>query len=157
VRVATGYSKWGMTNGTVAALLLRDAIVGRENAWAPVFDSKRIRPRAAARRFLAGNASAGLHFVRDRIRGAGSREPEDLRSGEGALLRVGGRKRACYRDEAGTLHVLSPVCRHLACIVAWNPAERTWDCPCHGSRYTGEGTVIQGPSVENLRAAKEER
>jgi Rieske Fe-S protein len=63
---------------------------------------------------------------------------------------VSGRKRAFYRDEEGALHVLSPVCRHLYCHVAWNPAEQSWDCPCHGSRYSGEGELIQGPAVEGL-------
>jgi Rieske Fe-S protein len=65
-------------------------------------------------------------------------------------VRVGRRKRAVYRDESGKLHILSPVCRHLRCIVSWNPAERTWDCPCHGSRYTGEGRMIQGPATKDL-------
>jgi glycine/D-amino acid oxidase-like deaminating enzyme/nitrite reductase/ring-hydroxylating ferredoxin subunit len=151
VFTATGFSKWGMTNGTVAALLLTDAILGRENPWAGLYDSKRVHARAAAKRFVRWNARAGMHFVRDRVRAAGSRSPEDLSAGEGALLRVDGRKRACYRDEAGVLHVLSPVCPHLGCLVAWNPAERTWDCPCHGSRYTGEGRVIQGPATADLK------
>jgi glycine/D-amino acid oxidase-like deaminating enzyme/nitrite reductase/ring-hydroxylating ferredoxin subunit len=151
VQVATGFSEWGMTNGTVAALLLVDSILGRENPWAGLYNSKRIKPRAAATRFVKGNASAALHFVRDRAAGARSTNPEDLKPGEGALVRLGLRKRACYRDDEGVLHVLSPACRHLGCHVAWNPAERTWDCPCHGSRYTGEGMVIQGPATSDLQ------
>lgn len=150
VYVATGFSKWGMTNGTVAAILLSDAILGRDNPWAALYDSKRLKPRAAAKRFVKRNTSAAVHFVRDRIGGARSGSAAELQPGEGALLRMGVRKRACYRDEAGVLHVLSPVCRHLYCLVAWNPAERTWDCPCHGSRYTGEGKVIQGPALMDL-------
>jgi glycine/D-amino acid oxidase-like deaminating enzyme/nitrite reductase/ring-hydroxylating ferredoxin subunit len=156
VRIATGYSKWGMSNGTVAALLLADAVLGRENPWAPLYDAKRVKPRAAAKRFLAGNASAGWHLVRGRVGGTARGTPEGLEPGEGAILRLGARRRACYRDDGGVLHVLSPVCAHLGCIVAWNPAERTWDCPCHGSRYTGEGKVIQGPAVRDLER-KEER
>jgi glycine/D-amino acid oxidase-like deaminating enzyme/nitrite reductase/ring-hydroxylating ferredoxin subunit len=151
VTTATGFNKWGMTSGTLAAMILSDRILGRENEWASLFRAKRLKPRAAASKFVKENASVGFSFVADRLSRADDKKPESLARGEGAILRVGGRKRAVYRDDGGTLHVLSPVCRHLRCIVAWNPAERTWDCPCHGSRYTGEGRVIQGPTVEDLK------
>jgi glycine/D-amino acid oxidase-like deaminating enzyme/nitrite reductase/ring-hydroxylating ferredoxin subunit len=147
---ATGYSKWGMTGGTLAAMLLSDRILGRENPWAELYESKRITPKASFKRFVTGNAAAGYHFFADRLRRPDQREIEALGPGEGAIMRIRGRKRAVYRDEAGALHVLSPVCQHLHCYVAWNPAEQSWDCPCHGSRYTGEGRVIQGPTVKNL-------
>jgi glycine/D-amino acid oxidase-like deaminating enzyme/nitrite reductase/ring-hydroxylating ferredoxin subunit len=150
VLAATGFTKWGMTGGTVAALLLTDRILGRENPWADLYDAKRIKPRAAFKRFVGGNASAGRHFFADRLR-TDDAEIETLGPGEGALVRQGARKRAVYRDESGSLHILSPVCQHLYCHVLWNPAERTWDCPCHGSRYTGEGQVIQGPTVKPLK------
>jgi glycine/D-amino acid oxidase-like deaminating enzyme/nitrite reductase/ring-hydroxylating ferredoxin subunit len=150
VLAATGFTKWGMTGGTLAALLLTDQILGRENPWAELYDAKRIKPKAAFKRFVSGNASAGLHFFADRLR-ADDAEVESLGPGEGAIVRRGARKRAVYRDESGSLHVLSPVCQHLYCHVLWNPAERTWDCPCHGSRYTGEGQVIQGPTVKPLK------
>jgi glycine/D-amino acid oxidase-like deaminating enzyme/nitrite reductase/ring-hydroxylating ferredoxin subunit len=150
VLVATGYSKWGMTGGTLAAMLLTDRILGRANPWASLYDAKRIAPRPSFKRFVTGNAAAGFHLIVDRLRPAGDRDVEELGPGEGAIVRVGVRKRAVYRDETGSLHVLSPVCPHLYCHVAWNEAERSWDCPCHGSRYTGEGLVIQGPSVKNL-------
>jgi glycine/D-amino acid oxidase-like deaminating enzyme/nitrite reductase/ring-hydroxylating ferredoxin subunit len=151
VYVATGYSKWGMTAGTVAAELLADAVLGRENPWAPLYDSKRLNPRTTAGKFLQENASTGYRFFAQRLARSGKRAPGELAPGEGALLRVGGLKRAVYKDESGEVHVLSPVCRHLWCYVEWNEAERSWDCPCHGSRYTGEGRLIQGPSVQNLR------
>jgi glycine/D-amino acid oxidase-like deaminating enzyme/nitrite reductase/ring-hydroxylating ferredoxin subunit len=150
VFAATGYSKWGMTAGTLAGMLLSDRILGRENPWAELYESKRIKPKAAFKRFVTGNAAAGYHFFADRLSRAEHKEIEGLGPGDGAILRVGGRKRAVYRDETGALHVLSPVCRHLYCYVAWNPAERSWDCLCHGSRYSGEGRVIQGPTVRNL-------
>jgi glycine/D-amino acid oxidase-like deaminating enzyme/nitrite reductase/ring-hydroxylating ferredoxin subunit len=149
VFTATGYSKWGMTGGTLAAMLLSDRILGRENPWAGLYDAKRIEPKASLKRFLTGNAAAGFHFVADRLK-AERRDPESLAPGEGAIIRVNGRKRAFYRDAEGTLHVLSPACRHLYCHVIWNPAEQSWDCPCHGSRYSGEGELIQGPAVEGL-------
>ena len=151
VFTGTGFQKWGMTNGTVAAMILLDRITGRENAWAAVFESKRWHPRASTAKFVKENASVGARFVVDRLRRARGPSADELRPGEGAIVRVRGRKTAVYRDDAGVLHASSPVCQHLYCIVDWNPAERSWDCPCHGSRYTGEGTVIQGPTTRDLK------
>jgi glycine/D-amino acid oxidase-like deaminating enzyme/nitrite reductase/ring-hydroxylating ferredoxin subunit len=150
VFAATGFSKWGMTGGTLAAMLLSDRILGRENPWAELYDAKRIKPRASLRRFVAGNRAAAYHFVADRLR-SDDVDIESLGPGDGAIVRKGARKRAVYRDESGSLHVLSPVCRHLYCHVIWNPAEQSWDCPCHGSRYSGDGQVIQGPTVKPLK------
>jgi glycine/D-amino acid oxidase-like deaminating enzyme/nitrite reductase/ring-hydroxylating ferredoxin subunit len=148
---ATGFKKWGMTTGTLAAMILSDRVLGRENEWADLFDAKRWNVRASAATFVKERASDGFHFVADRLGGADKPSPETLGKGEGAIVRMRGRRRAAYRDETGELHVLSPVCRHLGCIVSWNPAERSWDCPCHGSRYSGEGSVIQGPTVKDLK------
>jgi glycine/D-amino acid oxidase-like deaminating enzyme/nitrite reductase/ring-hydroxylating ferredoxin subunit len=150
VFAATGYSKWGMTSGTLAGMLLTDRILGRENPWADLYDAKRIKPKAGLRRFVSGNAAAGYHFLADRLRAPGRLQIEALGPGEGTIVGARRRKRAVYRDETGVLHVLSPVCQHLYCHVRWNPAERSWDCPCHGSRYTGEGRVIQGPTMKPL-------
>jgi glycine/D-amino acid oxidase-like deaminating enzyme/nitrite reductase/ring-hydroxylating ferredoxin subunit len=150
VFTATGFSKWGMTGGTLAAMLLSDRILGRENPWAELYDAKRIKPKASLKRFVAGNRAAAYHFVADRLR-SDDVDIESLGPGDGAIVRKGARKRAVYRDELGALHVLSPVCRHLYCHVIWNPAEQSWDCPCHGSRYSGEGEVIQGPTVKPLK------
>ena len=149
--VATGFNKWGMAHGTAAAMILSDAILRRPNAWAHLYDANRVKPRASAAKLLKENGSVGVRFFVDRVRGAERGELADLAAGDGRLIRVKGRKTAVYRDEGGTLHALSPVCRHLGCIVGWNPAERTWDCPCHGSRYSGDGTLIQGPATEDLK------
>jgi len=150
VFTATGFSKWGMTGGTLAAMLLSDHILGRENPWAELYDAKRIKPKVSLKRFVAGNRSAAYHFVADRLR-SDDADIESLGPGDGAIMRKGVRKRAVYRDESGVLHVLSPVCQHLYCHVIWNPSEQSWDCPCHGSRYSGEGEVIQGPTVKPLK------
>jgi glycine/D-amino acid oxidase-like deaminating enzyme/nitrite reductase/ring-hydroxylating ferredoxin subunit len=150
VYAATGYSKWGMSAGTLAGMLLTDRILGRSNPWAELYEAKRITPKASFKRFLSGNASAGRHLVADRFKPADA-ELDSIKPGEGAIVRARGRKRAAYRDVTGTLHLLSPACTHLGCHVAWNPAERSWDCPCHGSRYSGEGEVIQGPAVKPLQ------
>jgi glycine/D-amino acid oxidase-like deaminating enzyme/nitrite reductase/ring-hydroxylating ferredoxin subunit len=148
--VATGFSKWGMTNGTASAMILSDRILGRENAWAELFDSTRLRP-VRTMSFLKENASAGFRFFADRLARADGALVDELKPGEGALIRVRGRKTAVYRDEEGALHGLSPVCRHLYCLVDWNPGERTWDCPCHGSRYAADGRAIQGPTTKDLK------
>jgi glycine/D-amino acid oxidase-like deaminating enzyme/nitrite reductase/ring-hydroxylating ferredoxin subunit len=151
ILVATGFNKWGMTNGTAAAMILADTVVGRENPWAELFDSKRLVRRSGLGSFVKENASAGVHFFLDRVSRADRATVEGLTPGDGALVRIRGRKTAVYRDEEGTLHGLSPVCRHLYCLVHWNPAERSWDCPCHGSRYAGDGRMIEGPTTEDLR------
>ncbi len=154
VFTGTGFQKWGMTNGTVAAMIVADRILGRENAWASVFESKRWHTRASTPKFVKENASVGARYVADWLRLARGPSADELPPGEGALVRVRGRKTAVYRDESGELHASSPVCRHLYCIVDWNAAERSWDCPCHGSRYSGDGKVIQGPTTRDLKPRK---
>ena len=150
VDVATGFNKWGMAHGTAAAMMLADAILGRPSPWADLYDAKRLKPVASTPKFVKENASAARHFFGDRLNRGDGDSPEALAPGEGRLLRVGGRKTAVYRDESGALHALSPVCTHMGCHVNWNPAERSWDCPCHGSRFSGDGQVIQGPATGDL-------
>lgn len=152
--VATGFRKWGLTNGTVAGIIVSDAIVGRENAWAKVFDSNRIKPLAGGKKFILENVDTGFRYVKDRL-GGGGVTLQDLAEGEGKVLKLKGQgKVAAYKDDDGTVHAVSAVCTHLSCIVDFNNAERTWDCPCHGSRFGVDGKVIQGPAVEDLEAKK---
>jgi nitrite reductase/ring-hydroxylating ferredoxin subunit len=151
IYAATGYSKWGMTNGTAAATIVSDRILGRRNPWAELYDSRRLPRRPGLRSFLKENAAVGFHLLADRLSGADRASVDDLGHDEGALIRIRGRKTAVYRDEQGTLHAMSPVCRHLYCLVEWNMAERSWDCPCHGSRYDGTGGAIQGPTTKDLK------
>lgn len=146
---ATGYRKWGMTNGTAAAMILAGAITGRHVPWAAAFDAQRLTLTASARTFITENATTGYHFVRDRLGLPGPAAVDDLRDGDGRVVRAGPRAVAVSR-EAGQLRGVSPVCPHLGCHVRWNRAERSWDCPCHGSRFTAEGTVIQGPATKDL-------
>jgi len=154
VLMGTGFGKWGMTGGTAAALLLADLALGREAMWAELFDPNRLgqltRP-APLRRLASENAQVAARFVGDRLKKADPRPPENLKAGEGMLLeQSGGGKLAAARDDAGTLHVVSARCTHLGCLVAWNPAERSWDCPCHGSRFDVDGSVLEGPAVKPL-------
>jgi glycine/D-amino acid oxidase-like deaminating enzyme/nitrite reductase/ring-hydroxylating ferredoxin subunit len=150
--VATGYRKWGMTNGTAAAIILADRILGRENPWAETFDPNRFRPPSGVGSLVRENINVGVRFVRDRLQRPAHERPEDLAPGEGAIVEHGGERVGAYRAEDGALHVVSPVCTHLGCWTRWNDAERTWDCPCHGSRYSYDGSVVQGPAVKPLEA-----
>ena len=147
VLVATGYRKWGYAAGAAAAAILTDQILGNENPWAFAFDPGRLRPRASSASFLKENANVGYRFFADRLK-RGSEA--DLAAGEGRLVGHGLAQHAVSRDADGKLHRLSARCTHLGCIVAWNDAERTWDCPCHGSRFAADGTVVEGPAVDPL-------
>ena len=148
--MATGFAKWGMTGGTAAAHILAAELQGRKSAWAELFDPNRVNLRAAAARFVKENAKAGLHMVGDRLTKRGGRAIEDLAPGEGDIVSLAGEKVAGHRRDDGSLVAVSPVCTHLGCQVNWNRAERSWDCPCHGSRFSPEGDVLQGPAVHRL-------
>jgi len=155
VYVATGFRKWGLSNGTVAAMILADRILGKPNPWASVFDSNRVKPLAGGRRFLTENLRTGVRLVHDRLASRKSTLPE-LDPGEGRVLELDGEKVAAHRDEKGEVHAVSAVCTHLGCLVEWNGAEETWDCPCHGSRFDHAGTVIQGPATKDLPAVPQD-
>jgi Rieske Fe-S protein len=149
VLIATGFRKWGMSNGTAAAIALADRIAGRANPWAAVFDTGRLNLRQSVTKLVKENADAAKRFVGDRVHTQRRRSPDDLAPGEADVLAVGTQRVAAYRDDSGALHAVSPMCSHLGCTVSWNTAE-TWDCPCHGSRFTCDGQVIQGPAVRDL-------
>jgi glycine/D-amino acid oxidase-like deaminating enzyme/nitrite reductase/ring-hydroxylating ferredoxin subunit len=148
VLTATGMRKWGIAMGTAAARILTDAIVEADNPWADTFTPQRFHPRAGGPEFLKENANAGFHWIADRISLRAS--ANDLSPGEGAVVGSGFAQHAVYRDESGELHELSARCTHLGCILRFNGAERTWDCPCHGSRFALDGSVIEGPAVRGL-------
>jgi glycine/D-amino acid oxidase-like deaminating enzyme/nitrite reductase/ring-hydroxylating ferredoxin subunit len=150
IRVATGLKKWGITGGTVASMLISDEIAGRENPWAGLFSSTRFKPLAQAPKLISENSRVGVHFLADRLRDRGGRAIEDLRPGEGGIVSADGQKVAGYRDDEGRLHAVSSRCTHLYCQVVWNGAERTWDCPCHASRFSVDGEVLNGPAVRPL-------
>ena len=150
IYAATGFNKWGMTNGTLSAMIISDLILGRGNPWAQLYDAKRLKPLSAAKKFAQENVQVAARWVGDRLPGKAAGSVAALAPGDGEVLRVDGQKVAVHRDDAGTLHALSPVCTHLGCIVQWNTAERTWDCPCHGSRFDIDGSVVQGPALQPL-------
>ncbi|MFP2909839.1 FAD-dependent oxidoreductase, partial [Pyxidicoccus sp. 3LFB2] len=150
--VATGFSGTGITFGTVAGLVLRDQLAGRDNPFGRLFTATRVKPLAAAMEFMKENAQVGYHFVADRLRPADAQALSAVRPGEGAIVELDGKKAAVYRAESGEVHALSPVCTHLGCHVNWNKAEKSWDCPCHGARYSPSGEVLNGPASRALAA-----
>lgn len=149
--IATGYSGNGMTFGTVAALMALDAVEGRRGPWVDLFDPHRKKIFGGTLSYLAENKDYPVQLARDLFERVDPRAPAELAAGEAAIVRVGGHKAAAYRDEQGNLSVCSAICPHLFCTVAWNPAERTWDCPCHGSRFQPNGEVLSGPAEEPLK------
>jgi Rieske Fe-S protein len=153
VFVATGYSGNGMTFGTLAGMIASDLILGRANPYADLYDATRIKPIAAAVDYFRENVGFPAHLVTDRLTSlnAEERPVQSLRPGEGGVFNSDEGKIAVCRDKQGVVHACSAVCTHLGCDVAWNGSEQTWDCPCHGSRFSADGTVINGPAVSDLR------
>ena len=148
---ATGYAGNGMTFGTLGAMMAADAILGRDNPWRKLFDPHRKKVRGGAWSYLSENKDYPYYMLRDWIGGAEGDSLDALGHGEGKVLKLDGKKVAAYRDTVGNVTLCSPVCTHMGCIVAWNNAERTWDCPCHGSRFKPTGEVISGPAEEPLK------
>lgn len=154
--IATGFAKWGLTKGVVAAAILSDAILGRDNSWAGVYDANRLSLKSSTtRKFLIENAKVGSWFISDRIRLRADQDDIDvLEPGDGTVAWIGGRHLAVHRDEQGELHALSARCTHLGCLVGWNRADQTWECPCHGSQFGADGALLQGPATEPLSPSK---
>ncbi len=159
VFVATGFSGNGTTFGTIAALVVRDLVLGRKNAWSDLYAATRMKPVASISSYVRENIDFPLHLLSDRVSPPEAKSVDEIGVGEGKTVRVGGERLAVHRDESGRLHALSSVCTHLGCIVAWNAAEKTWDCPCHGSRFDVDGGVLDGPAARPLarRALEGER
>jgi Rieske Fe-S protein len=144
-----------MTHGAIAGMLIPELIRRGDHAWAKLYDPGRITLRATPD-FAKENLNVAGQFV-DYFTSGDVSSPDDLKRGEGAVIRRGVKKIAVYRDEAGTLHEMTAVCPHLKCIVHWNRTETTWDCPCHGSRFDALGKVLNGPSVADLAPVPQER
>jgi glycine/D-amino acid oxidase-like deaminating enzyme/nitrite reductase/ring-hydroxylating ferredoxin subunit len=152
VFIATGDSGNGMTHGTIAGVLLTDLIQGRSNPWATLYDPSRKSLRSV--KDWAVEAAHSSAPYAEWVTPGEVKSVDEIAVGEGAVLRRGLRKVAAYRDPSGRVVELSAVCRHLGCLVEWNSGEKTWDCPCHGSRYTAEGRVVNGPAREDLPPAE---
>ncbi len=156
VYVATGFSGNGTTFGTIAAMIVTDLIFGRRNPWADLYAATRIKPVSSAAAYLAENIDFPMHLVSDHVAPPEAKTLDDIRPGEGKTVRVKGERLAVYRDPQGSLHAVSSVCTHLGCVVKFNTAEKTWDCPCHGSRFGVDGTVLDGPAARPLECKQVE-
>ena len=154
--VATGFGGWGMTNGVLSGLLIADLLEGRLPDWAGIYDPRRLHPALESRTVigagarsvagLAGNAGARLRAKLARVRSA-----EALAAGQAGIVAEADGEWATYVDDDGVAHAVSPTCTHMGCLVSFNTAERTWECPCHGSRFGVDGAVLQGPATRPLR------
>lgn len=148
VFIATGDSGQGITHGTIAGILLTDLIQGRKNLWEDIYNPSRVTLRAA-KEYAGENINVAGQFA-DYVTAGDIKSVEELKPGQGAIMREGLSKIAVFRDDMGKIHRRSAVCPHLGCVVSWNACERTWDCPCHGSKYTAEGRVYNGPANSDL-------
>jgi glycine/D-amino acid oxidase-like deaminating enzyme/nitrite reductase/ring-hydroxylating ferredoxin subunit len=146
---ATGFSGNGMTFGTLAGMMACDAALGRENPWQQLFAADRKKVRGLWD-FVKENFDYPYYLLRDRIAGADGHSTRSVKRGEGKVLKVNGERVACSRDADGKLTCLSAICTHMGCVVHWNQAEKTWDCPCHGSRFQTTGEVLAGPAETPL-------
>jgi glycine/D-amino acid oxidase-like deaminating enzyme/nitrite reductase/ring-hydroxylating ferredoxin subunit len=150
VYVATGYGGNGITYSHIAAITLTDLITKGESEYTALFKPGRIKPVAGFEAFVKENADVVAQFIGKRIGADKIAELADIAPGEGRVVRYEGDHIAVYKDETGKIYALSPVCTHAKCIVGWNRAEKTWDCPCHGARYNLNGEVLTGPARRGL-------
>jgi Rieske Fe-S protein len=149
IYVVTGDSGHGMTHGTLGGMIASDLIAGRENPWATLYDPARKTLRAAGT-FIDENANVVGHLVKDWMARGDTKERNAIAPGSGAIVRDGLKLLAVYRDDDGRFHERSAACTHLGCVVQWNEVESSWDCPCHGSRFGPDGTVLNGPAAKPL-------
>jgi glycine/D-amino acid oxidase-like deaminating enzyme/nitrite reductase/ring-hydroxylating ferredoxin subunit len=151
--IATGYAGNGYTFGAIAAMMARDWITGAKNPWRDLFNPARKKVRGGTMDFLRENKDYPYYLIQDRFRAPEGESLRAVKRGEGKILKLGGKKLAVYRDENGRVKKMSAVCTHMGCLVRWNQAEATWDCPCHGSRFAAKGKVLSGPAESPLPTA----
>lgn len=155
IYIATGFSADGLTWGTAAGIHIANLIAGTASErWKEAFSPARFTPVASAEKFIMENVNTAKYYIRDYITKQDFEQLSHVEKGRGELVEMNGEKLAVYRNENDELTVLDPVCPHLKCLVHWNEAETTWDCPCHGSRFTKEGRVIEGPAIADLSKKK---
>ncbi|MFZ5890671.1 MAG: FAD-dependent oxidoreductase [Myxococcota bacterium] len=150
IYVATGFGGNGTTFGTLAAMILTDQVLGKSNPYAELYRATRFKPLASIPPLVEENVDFPLHLLRDRLHGSPKVPPARLHNGEARVIDVDGERVAVYRDDGGRLHAVSAICTHFGCQVAFNHAERSWDCPCHGSRFDIDGAVLDGPATKRL-------
>jgi glycine/D-amino acid oxidase-like deaminating enzyme/nitrite reductase/ring-hydroxylating ferredoxin subunit len=147
--VATGFDKWGITNGTASAMLISDLIIKGESPWEEVYSPSRFTPGASAKNFIKENYDVAASLISGKLNMPDETVLPD--KGKAVITEVDGNKVGVYRDDDGKLHYVSTTCTHLGCELKWNSAELSWDCPCHGSRFTYTGEIIEGPALESIK------
>lgn len=148
--VATGFNGNGMMFGTLSAKIISDQILGNENLFAELFSPSRMKPVAGFTDFVRENADVAYHFVVDRFTAEELNSIKELAPGDGMVAKFQGEKLAIYKDESGKVTALNPTCTHAGCMVNFNSAEKSWDCPCHGGRFDISGKVLTGPPLKDL-------
>lgn len=149
--ISTAYHTDGLVYGTVGGIILADLLLEKENPWESIYNSNRFTPMASSKRFIKENTKVLCDYVKGHLDAVDSKTFENVPNNQGEIVKIKNKKCAVYRDSNSKLHVVSAICSHLYCVVKWNDAEKSWDCPCHGSRFTVEGTVIEGPALMPLK------
>ncbi|WP_251859670.1 FAD-dependent oxidoreductase [Clostridium sp. Marseille-Q2269] len=153
IYVATGFGEWGMTNGTAAAILLKDLIIKKENPWENLYNPSRAMSSVSVKNLFKENIDVAKELIKGKLGSAPNNV--HLNNDEGKVVTIQGRKYGAYKDNMGTIHLVDNTCTHLGCELKWNDAEKSWDCPCHGSRFSYEGDIIEGPAINKLNHYKE--
>jgi glycine/D-amino acid oxidase-like deaminating enzyme/nitrite reductase/ring-hydroxylating ferredoxin subunit len=146
--VATGFGKWGMTTSTVSAMIFRDLIIKGESPWQDVYNPSRFNFKASVGQFFKQNVGVAANFLSGKLLPLPSNV--DINLGEGKVVEIHNKRVGAYRDEKNKLHLIDTTCTHMGCELNWNDAEKTWDCPCHGSRFTYDGDIVEGPAHHQL-------
>ncbi|MGX9135103.1 FAD-dependent oxidoreductase [Rummeliibacillus sp. JY-2-4R] len=150
ILIATGYRKWGMTNGTAAALLLSDIVLGEKNRFKKLYTPSRFYVNPSLKTFFVENANVVSQLIKGKLQMT-NLNPSMLPNDSGAIISIEGERKGAYKDTEGKLHIVDTTCTHIGCEVEWNSGERTWDCPCHGSRFSYTGEVVEGPAEKPLQ------
>lgn len=150
ILVATGYRKWGMSNSTAAAKLLADLVLEKDNPYQELYSPSRFYADPSIKKFLMQNLDVAGHLIEGKIDIADKRI-EDVGNDEGSVVVVNGKRAGCYKDKEGNINLVDTTCTHMGCEVEWNSGDRSWDCPCHGSRYSVTGDVLEGPAKKPLK------
>ncbi|RFB18032.1 FAD-dependent oxidoreductase [Bacillus sp. HNG] len=150
ILVATGFRKWGMTNSTAAALLFRDIILKRNNPYRDLYSPARFYAHPSLKNFFVNNAKVVKHLIQGKME-MPQKNVADIPNGEGAVISIEGHRKGAYKDENGKLYIVDTTCTHVGCEVHWNNGEKSWDCPCHGSRFSYTGEVLEGPAEKPLQ------
>jgi glycine/D-amino acid oxidase-like deaminating enzyme/nitrite reductase/ring-hydroxylating ferredoxin subunit len=150
VYVGTGFGKWGMSHGTVAGLMISRMILGQTVPWAELYNPTRFKPIASAKELATHMLSSAKEMAAAYLVSNPTGTPEDLSNDSGELMKYDGEQIGAYKGARGKVYKVIPYCKHMGCPLVWNNAERSWDCPCHGSRYNYDGSVIHGPATSDL-------